>query len=107
MEFYKLDETKCALKVLHVLYLVKKTIPRGELFQEFKKVGVGRSLVYKAINVLSSLGLVDVTPVRLKGKRSVWTQITSWGCRIMERILELDVILSRAKMNAFTQKPST
>jgi DNA-binding MarR family transcriptional regulator len=90
---YKLDEVKGTIRLLLTLYNVYRPMTRLELLDELRKVNIGRTAAYRAIETLKAQGLIDVAQRVYEGKRVIVTSITKKGIEIAEKLDEVKTML--------------
>ena len=88
-----MDEVKGTLRLLYVLYYDPRPITRLELLEEMKKINVGRTAAYKAIETLRSLGLITENQEVYSGKRVIVTYISEKGIAVGEKLDEIKRML--------------
>jgi DNA-binding MarR family transcriptional regulator len=90
---YRLDEVKGTIRLLHTLYDIYRPMTRLELLDELRKVNIGRTAAYRAIETLKDLGLIESDQKNYEGKRVIVTSITMKGIEIAVKLDEIKNML--------------
>ena len=90
---YRLDEVKGTIRLLDTLYNEYRPMYRLELLDKLRKVNVGRTAAYNAIETLKALGLIEEGQRVSKGKRVISTSISKKGIEIAKKLREINTIL--------------
>jgi len=90
---YRLDEGKGTIRLLLTLYNEYRPISRLELLDELRKVNLGRTAAYKAIETLKALNLIEEGKSVHEGKRVITTSISEKGIEVAEKLDEIITML--------------